>query len=129
MISRRIVLFYLVGLLVLPSALGAEPALARPDRSLGPRAQATNVLTFFVASDLHYGWPINGSNVLQRKFIEAMNATPGIPYPESVGGSVNIPRGVLLLGDLIQDGSKGNRVAGEKDWVRSATKRIQFPVF
>ncbi len=70
------------------------------------RTQDTPVksdVTFFVGSDCHYGRENNAA--INRRVIDEMNALPGTPLPASVGGGfVRTPRGVVLNGDLLDEG-------------------------
>jgi hypothetical protein len=60
-------------------------------------------VTFFVSSDTHYGRENNAA--INRRVIDAMNALPGQALPASVGGGVvRTPRGVVLNGDLLDEG-------------------------
>ncbi len=60
-------------------------------------------VTFFVSSDAHYGRENNAA--INRRVIDEMNALPGTPLPASVGGGfVRTPRGVVLNGDLLDEG-------------------------
>ncbi len=62
-----------------------------------------NDVTFFVSSDSHYGRENNAA--INRRVIDEMNALPGTPLPSSVGGGiVRTPRGVVLNGDLLDEG-------------------------
>ncbi len=66
-------------------------------------ARTPDDVTFFVGSDTHYGRENNAA--INRRVIEAMNALPGIPLPAKLGGtSVPTPRGVVLTGDLLDEG-------------------------
>lgn len=69
--------------------------------------------TFFVTSDSHYEAVTKiERNDRNRATIERMNALPGQSWPDKLGGGpIGSPRGVLVLGDLIDDGDK----AGETD--------------
>ena len=66
-----------------------------------------DVLTFFATSDSHYEAIEHVErNDRNRVTIERMNAMPGQPWPEKLGrGVIGTPRGVLALGDLIDDGA------------------------
>ena len=66
-------------------------------------APVKNDVTFFAGSDTHYGRENNAA--INRRVIDAMNALPGEPLPASVsGGFVRTPRGVVLNGDLLDEG-------------------------
>lgn len=64
--------------------------------------------TFFVTSDSHYEAVEKVErNDRNRLTIERMNELPGAEWPEKLGGGkIGRPRGVLALGDLIDDGDK-----------------------
>ncbi len=83
---------------------GSQPASHGPVWSFRTQdAPVHNDVTFFVASDTHYGRENNA--FLSRKIIDAMNALPGTPMPASIGGgAVRTPRGVVLNGDLLDEG-------------------------
>lgn len=70
-------------------------------------------VTFFLVSDLHYGLsPTVGA--ANERTVEAMNILPGIPWPEKLGGGlVTPPRGVIVPGDLVNDGADAS---AEKWW-------------
>ena len=66
-------------------------------------APVKNDITFFTSSDTHYGRENNAA--INRRVIDAMNALPGAPLPASLGGGfVGTPRGVVLNGDLLDEG-------------------------
>ena len=60
-------------------------------------------VTFFVAADTHFGF----RNIadLNKAQIVAMNSLPGTAYPPRIGGAVARPKGVLIAGDLTEDGT------------------------
>jgi tartrate-resistant acid phosphatase type 5 len=70
-------------------------------------------LTFLVTSDSHYEAVEKiERNDRNRVTIERMNSLPGEAWPDKLGGGkIGAPRGVLALGDLIDDGDK----AGETE--------------
>ncbi len=70
-------------------------------------ARATDV-TFLVTSDCHYdAWENEDRNLRNRDTIEQMNLISTVDWPESLGGGkIGMPRGVLVLGDLIDDGDR-----------------------
>jgi len=67
-------------------------------------------VTFLVVADTHYGldqWADN--EALNKAAIDRMNAIPGTSYPPDAGGGyVDLPRGVLVAGDLTDTGEKSN---------------------
>jgi cytolysin (calcineurin-like family phosphatase) len=72
-------------------------------------------VTFFVTSDSHYEAVTKiERNDRNRATIERMNALPGQPWPDKLGGGlIGRPRGVLALGDLIDDGDKAGETGVE----------------
>jgi arylsulfatase A-like enzyme len=94
-------------------------------------------LTFFVTSDSHYEAVTKVErNDRNRVTIARMNELPGQRWPEKLGGGpIGTPRGVLALGDLIDDGDK----RGETDieWqhftdhfgLDGTDGLLRFPVF
>ncbi|MBW2522881.1 MAG: hypothetical protein JRI23_01835 [Deltaproteobacteria bacterium] len=77
-------------------------------------------VTFLVVADTHFGTHtvLPGSTALNPRpepqrttlavvnqgFIAQMNLVAGRPYPAAIGGHVQAPRGVLVAGDLTEDG-------------------------
>lgn len=65
-------------------------------------------IVFIVTSDSHYVSSKNLDRIGRNKAtIDRMNGIEGTAWPEKLGGGkVGKPRGVLVLGDLIDDGDK-----------------------
>ena len=65
-------------------------------------------VTFISTSDSHYvsvGTKHKDRNAKNRTTVLAINAVTDLAWPESLGGGpVDAPRGVMLLGDVIDDG-------------------------
>lgn len=77
-------------------------------------------VTFLVASDTHFGFdssatdllgnvrdPVRdpeGTDVINARQIRFMNAMPGRAWPEALGGAVGTPRGLIITGDLTENG-------------------------
>jgi cytolysin (calcineurin-like family phosphatase) len=59
-------------------------------------------ITFFVTADTHFGFA--GGEKLNARQIDAMNSLPGKPLPSNLGGTVQKPLGVLIAGDLTENG-------------------------
>jgi cytolysin (calcineurin-like family phosphatase) len=59
-------------------------------------------LTFVVTADTHFGYGDIAAD--HRRAIAAMNAIEGTDLPHEIGGRVGRPRGVLIAGDLTEDG-------------------------
>jgi hypothetical protein len=75
---------------LLLGALAAIPCLGAKD--------APPAITFFVAGDSHFG--AQGVDETNRSIVAQMNALAGTPYPDTLGGRVDTPRGVLFMGDM-----------------------------
>jgi hypothetical protein len=76
--------------------------------------------TFLAFSDTHFGYGSSerdlfgarkdalrsptGTQQVNARAIEAMNEIPGRPWPEQLGGVIGKPRGLLISGDLTEDG-------------------------
>lgn len=89
---------------------------------------AWNDITFMATSDLHYG--TGPTNVLATEAtIDFMNNLPGNPYPKEVGGTIMTPRGVVLTGDLTNDGNQDQWDLFVKDWGVNGEGRIAYPVY
>lgn len=101
-------------------ALAAEPSAAAPEPPLRQERLGGLDVTFLVAADTHVGFaasehgadgglrdPVKEpaeSDRLNAKQIAEMNGLPGRPFPSELGGAVGTPRGVLIAGDLTEDG-------------------------
>jgi cytolysin (calcineurin-like family phosphatase) len=89
-------------------------------------------VTFFVVSDTHYGYSPTAA-AANEKTIDAMNRLPGSAYPERVGGYVAEPRGVVVLGDLINDASGPDAERSWKEFTADfgvdGEGRLKFPVY
>ena len=97
-------------------------------------APIQNDVTFFVGSDCHYGRENNAA--INRRVIDEMNALPGTPLPASMGGGfVRTPRGVVLNGDLLDEGF--NKETAPANWAEFCRDygltgndgRLCFPVY
>lgn len=92
-----------------------------------------NELTFIVASDPHFGLSPE-TDAVNYATIDAMHELPGARFPEKVGGGIiPTPRGVLLTGDLVEN---GNARDGAEQWKAfeaaygvSGEGYCQYPVF
>ncbi len=104
----------------------AVPLVASRDAASGARGGGRPTLTFLVAGDSHFGasdshfgasdsrsgasdshFGAGGMEERNRILIEEMNRLPGLAYPEALGGTVGVPRGVLFMGDMT-DSSQPN---------------------
>ncbi len=59
-------------------------------------------ITFFVTADTHLG--SKQADKENPRMVAAMNSLPGQPYPWGVSGKVAQPAGVLIAGDLTENG-------------------------
>src|SRR5512135_1223297 len=59
-------------------------------------------VTFFLTSDTHYGLS-PAAEKADGSTVEAMNRLPGTDFPREIGGRVEVPRGVAVLGDLVNN--------------------------
>lgn len=97
-------------------------------------APLPNDITFFVATDTHYGRENNAA--INRRVIEEMNRLPGTALPAEVGGGwVRTPVGVVLTGDLLDEGF--NPETATTDWAEFCRDygltgrdgRLYYPVY
>lgn len=87
------------------SANSTEPAAAH----CAPNAETT----FVVTADTHFGFGVNergpradpaGIEATNQRAIRAMNEIEGHAWPHGLAGKVGRPRGVLVAGDLTENG-------------------------
>ena len=97
---------------------------------------ASAQLTFFSYSDTHYGADHGGKRppVVRSSMVEVINKLPGTAYPSGLGGVVEEPRGILMAGDLINDGAIRGKALGQwrnyvADFGVHGEGRCRFPVF
>lgn len=101
-----------------PEHATVSPADAGSDGAIRRRRGGMDV-TFFVISDLHfgYGYPDDlkklpsdavahpvGLEGLHTRILRTMNTLAGKAYPPALGGTVAAPRGLLVTGDLTEWG-------------------------
>ena len=111
----------------LPSATGDVWSFRVEDEPV------SNDVTFFAGSDGHYG--IGANDELNRQVIDMMNSLAGTPLPDAMGGGVvRTPRGVVLSGDLLDNGSDPK--TAPQVWERfvadfglAGESRLVFPVY
>ena len=84
-------------------------------------------LTYVVASDLHY-YGTNANTRIQAH-IDRLNALPGTAYPEALGGVVGPITGVILNGDLTNNGTQQQWEFLVNDWGLTGERRCKFPVY
>lgn len=94
-----------------------------------PAAKTARDITFLHISDLHYGVK-NFDRPLLQHTIDAMNALPGLPYPTALGGNVGKVSGVILTGDLTNDGMASEFPDFAADWgLTGKDGRLKFPLY
>jgi cytolysin (calcineurin-like family phosphatase) len=85
-------------------------------------------ITFFVASDSHFG--ARGMEEVNRRLVEQMNGLPGTAYPPEVGGLVETPRGVLFTGDTTDNGHLEEFATFERFYGLTGREGLlRYPVF
>ncbi len=104
-------LFVLVTCGLMPRAVAAEAAPDEP------------ALTFFGWSDQHVQTDGDAEHLVAA--IDAMNALPGTPYPESIGGKVAEPAFVFGCGDITEWPTH----AAMKAYDQLITERLKFPAY
>lgn len=104
---------------------GQVPGL--PARSNGDAAGGD--LTFFVVSDTHYGLSPRGDETIPL-LVEKMNQLPGTAYPEKIGGKVGVPKGVLHIGDVTNDGKQRSWEMFVRDYGLTGKEgKLKYPVY
>ncbi|MCX6866808.1 MAG: metallophosphoesterase, partial [Verrucomicrobia bacterium] len=94
-------------------------------------------VTFFAISDIHYGavsGPKDGKPKVTCPEIDTINSLPGTPYPAPFKGTVAVPRGIVMQGDLINDGAVAEKYPTQwanyiADFGVNGEGRCKFPVF
>lgn len=107
---------------VLLIALALTPLLVRA------RTAAPKDFTFFVSSDSHFG--AERMEEVNAVLIDQMNRLPGTEYPPEIGGRVESPRGVLVNGDLTDNGHLDEFALFEKAYgLTGRDGLLRYPVF
>ena len=126
--------------LVLSSAAAATHSSGTSFRAEKPNA-TSNSVTFFITSDCHYdAFENEDRNQRVHDTVLEMNKMTAHTWPAKLGGgAIQEPRGVLVLGDVIDDGDRllqGRHQtpvqyeAFEKDFGLDGTDGVlRFPVF
>lgn len=93
-------------------------------------------LTFFALSDTHMGAVHHETKAVKTKSkeLDYLNELVGTPYPSPLGGTVQTPRGVIMAGDLVDNGGQREKCPKEwNHWVQefglSGDRRCKYPVF
>lgn len=85
-------------------------------------------VTFLVTSDTHFGVS-DSVKAYNREIISLMNELPGPPYPDSMAGRVENPRGVIITGDLTDNGSADSWNIFTSLYGLNGEKELNYPVF
>jgi hypothetical protein len=93
-------------------------------------------VTFYSYSDIHYGADNGGKSPPKTRSekVDIINSLPGVAYPDSVGGTVDKPRAIIMQGDLINDGAVADKYPTQwanyiADFGVNGEGRCKFPVF
>jgi cytolysin (calcineurin-like family phosphatase) len=89
---------------------------------------AERPFAFIVVADTHF----KGNDSLDYTlgpFVEQINRVQEIALPDSLGGEVPMVRGVVLVGDITQDGKQEEWQAFRKVFGHSGESRLVFPVY
>ncbi len=85
-------------------------------------------VTFIVAGDSHFG--ASGMEALNESVVEQMNALPGTEYPPEMGGRVDVPRGLLFMGDMTDTSQESEWRAFERLYgLNGRDGVLKYPVF
>lgn len=120
-------------LLAAACLLGASSFGAPPERDV----------TFVSTSDSHYREPdhkFGSHNAMNRASVEEMNRLVDLEWPEKLGGGkIAKPRGVVVLGDCIDDGDRkeGGRILSAEQYgffvadfgLDGCDSLLRYPVF
>lgn len=106
----------------------APSALSKPETG------TQQGVTFFAVANCHYKAD-KADNAPQAAVIQQINSLPGIPYPAEFGpGTVDMPRGIIVVGDLIE-GFQDSAVKRQQwenwqsDFGVNGEGLIRFPVY
>jgi len=108
---RHGILFVLVTCCLVPRVIAADAGSDEP------------TLTFFGWSDQHVRTDGDAKHLIPA--IDAMNALPGTPYPESIGGKVAEPAFVFGCGDITEWPTH----AAMRAYDQLVTERLKFPAY
>ncbi len=93
-------------------------------------------ITFYSFSDSHYGADRGGKRPPKTRCseVEIINSLPGVAYPQVIGGIVDVPRAVIMQGDLINDGTVAGKYETQwsdfiADFGVNGEGRCKYPVF
>jgi hypothetical protein len=108
--KSRILIFVILGLCrTLVAAEDSSPSTdpANTASAVHPEPNSRNI-TFLVTSDVHYdAFENEDRNDRDRDTIWRMNDIASVAWPGELGGDpISRPRGVMVLGDIIDDGDR-----------------------
>ena len=124
----------------------AQNQIAALDPSPETRRRGGLDVTFLVFSDTHFGYggserdllgrrrdPVanpEGTELVNARAIESMNTIAGKPWPAVLGGSIGAPLGLLISGDLTEDGEAWQWHGFTRYYgLDGKDGRIRYPVF
>jgi hypothetical protein len=99
---------------------------------VGPNAQSVTNITFYATSDTHYGQTGTAAGMskdtARARMVGYLNTLPGTAYPASVGGgTVAVPRAVLIAGDMIEFQDSVQWENYTKEFGVNGEKRLTWP--
>jgi len=105
---------------LLATVLSLAAATCGPHARSTAEAEEQAEVTFIATSDSHYdAFEHEDRNARNRATLKHMNAIAGIAWPDELGGgTIGRPAGVVVLGDLIDDGDrrKNGKNQTERQW-------------
>lgn len=104
------------------------PGLLLPIVNVSPSPGAD--ITFFGYSDCHF----EVEYVSGVEMVDRINNLPGTAYPPAIGGAVAVPKGIIMAGDLIDDGAVDAKYPTQwsnyrADFGVNGEGRVKFPVY
>lgn len=100
--------------------------------TLDKRASVYNDITFFITADTHYGDNDDNNDEAisaNQTTIDIINTLPGAPYPSAIGGTVDTPRAVVVVGDLTEDTLSEEWEWFTADYGVNGEGRLKYPVY
>lgn len=88
-----------------------------------------NDITFFIATDTHYGVGDDEAVPANQRTIDIINTLPGTAYPAAIGGTVDSPRTVIVTGDLTEDTKPEEWEWFTADYGLNGEGRLKYPVY
>jgi hypothetical protein len=103
LIKNEIIISYMFGALLYSCSPNSKTQYEDGISLLTKQSEEINekAITFFILSDTHYGKEEN-TEFINSEIINAMNKVSGTNYPIPLSGTVAIPKGVIVTGDLTE---------------------------